>query len=196
MSLTLKASNKCFDGEVRKYTFKSKVLGDLDANFNLFLPAAAVNGSKAVPLLYYLAGLTCTEDNGAQKGGFHERAAKEGIAVLYPDTSPRGAKIEGEDDSYDFGSGAGFYINATKAPWSKHYNMYDHIVKEIPEQLKQSDIPVVSARAGGARARARASVAPRGSLLTRMHAPPTTLRPTRTSKTSLSRATRWADTAP
>lgn len=150
MSLTLKSSNKCFGGELRKYTFKSKVLGELDANFNIFLPEAAVQG-KSVPLLYYLAGLTCTEDNGAQKGGFHERAAKENIAILYPDTSPRGAGIQGEDDSYDFGSGAGFYINATKEPWSKNYNMYDHITKEIPEQLKSNKIPVVSRCVGDRR---------------------------------------------
>lgn len=105
-NLEKKSSNKCYGGEVRKYTFKSKALGNLDANFNIFLPPSAV-GSKAtkVPILYYLAGLTCTEDNGAQKGNFHERAAKEEIAIVYPDTSPRGAKIEGEDESYDFGSG-------------------------------------------------------------------------------------------
>lgn len=143
MSLTLKSSNKTFDGELRKYTFKSKVLGGLDANFNVFLPSEAVNGGQRVPVLYFLAGLTCTEDNAAQKGGFHERAAKEKIALVYPDTSPRGAKIEGEDDSWDFGTGAGFYINATKTPWSKSYNMYDHVTKELPEVIKASDIPVV-----------------------------------------------------
>jgi S-formylglutathione hydrolase len=138
--LELKSSNKCFGGELRKYSFQSKVLGDLSTNFNIFLPPNATNA----PVLYYLAGLTCTEDNGAQKGAFHEAAAKEGIAVVYPDTSPRGAKIEGEDESYDFGSGAGFYINATKAPYSKNYKMYDHIVKEIPELLKAEKLPVVS----------------------------------------------------
>jgi S-formylglutathione hydrolase len=105
-NLEQKSSNKCYGGELRKYSFQSKVLGDLPANFNIFLPPAALEkDAKAVPVLYYLAGLTCTEDNGAQKGAFHERAAKEGIAVVYPDTSPRGAKIEGEDESYDFGSG-------------------------------------------------------------------------------------------
>lgn len=142
MSLTLKSSNKCFEGELRKYSFKSSVLGNLETNFNLFLPCSAVQG-KAVPLVYYLSGLTCSEDNGAQKGGFHERAAHEGIAILYPDTSPRGAGIEGEDDSYDFGTGAGFYINATKQPWNENYNMYDHILSEIPEQLKCNNLPVV-----------------------------------------------------
>lgn len=105
-NLELKSSNKCCGGEVRKYTFQSKALGDLPANFNVFLPPSAVgNSPTSVPILYYLAGLTCTEDNGAQKGNFHERAAKEEVAVVFPDTSPRGAKIEGEDESYDFGSG-------------------------------------------------------------------------------------------
>lgn len=146
-NLELKSSNKCYGGELRKYTFQSKVLGDLPANFNLFLPPSALaEKATSVPVLYYLAGLTCTEDNGAQKGAFHEQAAKEEIAVLYPDTSPRGAKIEGEDESYDFGSGAGFYINATKAPWSKNYNMYDHVVKELPEVLKSNKLPVVSGK--------------------------------------------------
>ena len=106
MSLELKSSNKCYGGELRKYSSTSKVLGDLPANFNIFLPPSAVGGDTTrVPVLYYLAGLTCTEDNGAQKGAFHERASQENIAVVYPDTSPRGAKIEGEDESYDFGSG-------------------------------------------------------------------------------------------
>lgn len=115
------------------------MLGNLPANFNIFLPPG---GSKA-PLLVYLSGLTCTEDNAAQKGGMFEAAAQEGVAILFPDTSPRGAKIEGEDESYDFGSGAGFYINATKEPWNKHYKMYDHVTKELPEVIEGSkDIPV------------------------------------------------------
>lgn len=119
------SSHKVFDGSLTKYLFQSKTLGNLDANFNLFLPPQAYE-IKKVPILYFLAGLTCTEDNAAQKGGFFEAAAKEGIAICFPDTSPRGAKIEGEDDSYDFGSGAGFYVNASKEPWSKHYKVCCH----------------------------------------------------------------------
>lgn len=114
-----------------KYSFTSKVLGNLPANFNLFTPP----GNSKAPVLIYLSGLTCTEDNGAQKGGMFEAASQEGIALLFPDTSPRGAKIEGEDDAYDFGSGAGFYVNATKEPWNKHYHMYDHVTKELPQVL-------------------------------------------------------------
>ncbi len=96
-------------------------------------------------MLVYLSGLTCTEDNAAQKAPtLFEAAARHRLAVLLPDTSPRGAKIEGEDEAYDFGSGAGFYLNATKAPWSKHYRMYDHVVKELPEVLSKSGLPLVS----------------------------------------------------
>lgn len=80
------------------------MLGDLSANLNVFLPPQAVAGAK-VPVLYFLSGLTCTEDNAAQKGGFFATAAQEGIAIVFPDTSPRGAKIEGEEESYDFGTG-------------------------------------------------------------------------------------------
>lgn len=116
------SANKVFDGVLTKYSFQSKTLGGLDANLNVFLPPGASDSNK-VPVLYYLAGLTCTEDNGAQKGNFLETAAKEGIAVVFPDTSPRGAKIPGEDDSYDFGSGAGFYLNASQEPWSKNYKV-------------------------------------------------------------------------
>lgn len=119
--LEQKSQNKVFGGTVTKYSFPSSTLGDLTTSINLFLPKDG--GSTRFPVLYFLAGLTCTEDNAAQKGGMFEAAAKEGIALVFPDTSPRGAKIEGEDESYDFGSGAGFYINATKEPWSKHYQV-------------------------------------------------------------------------
>ncbi|KAJ7071204.1 carbohydrate esterase family 1 protein [Mycena amicta] len=108
--LELVSSNKVCDGELRKYKFKSAALGGLYANFNLFLPAQT-SGTK-VPILVYLAGLTCTEDNGG--GGFFGPASTEGIAILFPDTSPRGAGVDGEDADWDFGTGAGFYLNATK----------------------------------------------------------------------------------
>lgn len=101
---------------------------------NLYLPPQA-SSSKPVPVLFYLAGLTCTGDNGAEKGFFQHKASEQGIAVVYPDTSPRGLNIPGEDESYDFGSAAGFYIDATKDPWTKGYNMYSYITKELPEAL-------------------------------------------------------------
>lgn len=98
------SANKVFDGILTKYKFNSTVLGGLDSQLNVFLPSSATSSSPS-PILYYLSGLTCTEDNGAQKGGMFQAAQKEGIALVFPDTSPRGAKIEGEDESYDFGSG-------------------------------------------------------------------------------------------
>lgn len=90
----------------------------------------------------YLAGLTCTEDTAAQKGGFFNTAAEHGIGLVFPDTSPRGARVEGEDDDWDFGTGAGFYINATDKKWEK-YQMYDFVVKELPEVLKEADLGLV-----------------------------------------------------
>lgn len=143
--LEQKSSNKCCDGELRKYSFTSSALGGLPANLNVFLPSSALSGGggKKVPVLYYLAGLTCTEDNGAQKGGFHAAAAEHQIAVVYPDTSPRGAGAAGEDEAYDFGTGAGFYIDATKEPYAKHYQMWTHVTKEIPDVLSKAGLNLV-----------------------------------------------------
>jgi S-formylglutathione hydrolase len=135
------SSNKCFEGELIKYKFKSAALGGLSANFNLFLPANATTSNK-IPVLVYLAGLTCTEDNGAQKGSFVAPASDEGIALLFPDTSPRGAGVEGEDDSWDFGTGAGFYLNATHPKFATHYNMYTHISLELPQVIEAAGIPI------------------------------------------------------
>ncbi|KAK7680566.1 hypothetical protein QCA50_016348 [Cerrena zonata] len=140
MSLQKVSSNKTFGGELIKYKFKSEVLGGLDANFNLFLPPSAQKGK--VPILTYLSGLTCTEDNAAQKGSFLGPAAQEGIAILFPDTSPRGAGIEGESDSWDFGLAAGFYVDATNPKWSKHYNMLSHVTVELPSVLTAADLPI------------------------------------------------------
>ncbi|KII94185.1 carbohydrate esterase family 1 protein [Plicaturopsis crispa FD-325 SS-3] len=134
------SANRAFDGEIAKYKFKSEALGGLYANFNLFLPGNATKSK--VPVLVYLAGLTCTEDNGPQKGNFLKDAASEGIAILFPDTSPRGAGIEGEDDDWDFGTGAGFYLNATNPKFSKHYNMATHITSELPAVLAAADLPL------------------------------------------------------
>jgi len=97
--------------------------------FSLFLPKEAEN--EKVPLLTYLSGLTCTHDNFTTKAGAYGYAAEHGIAILAPDTSPRGDDVPDDKDSYDFGKGAGFYINATRQPWSKHYHMEDYIVCEL-----------------------------------------------------------------
>lgn len=101
---------------------------------NVFVPGTA-SSSKPAPVLFYLAGLTCTGDNGAEKGFFQAAAAEHNIAVVYPDTSPRGLNIQGEDESYDFGSGAGFYVDAIKEPYNKGYNMYSYITDELPKAL-------------------------------------------------------------
>lgn len=101
--------------------------------FSVFYPPSAEKGP--VPVLYYLSGLTCTDENFMTKAGAQRPAAREGIALVAPDTSPRGLGIPGEDDSWDFGTGAGFYLNATKEPWLK-YRMEDYIMKELPDVLR------------------------------------------------------------
>ena len=98
--------------------------------FAVYLPPQAE--VKAVPVLYWLSGLTCTDENFSQKAGFARAAANRGIAIVMPDTSPRGVTIEGADDSYDFGSGAGFYVNATETKWAGNYNMYSYVTQELP----------------------------------------------------------------
>lgn len=128
--LTLLSATKSFGGWIKRYQHQSSVL-ECAMVFSIFLPPQAENG--AVPLLWWLSGLTCTDENFMQKAGAQQVAAKLGIAIICPDTSPRGVKIKGEDDTYDFGSGAGFYVNATQKPWSKHYKMYDYIAEELPK---------------------------------------------------------------
>lgn len=115
--------------------------------FNLYLPPqVTTNPIHKVPLLIYLSGLTCTPENCSEKGFFQHGASKNGIAILYPDTSPRGLKIEGEDDSYDFGSGAGFYVDATASPWSSNYKMYSYITDELPKTVFSAFSQIDSSR--------------------------------------------------
>ncbi|CAK9779986.1 putative Carboxylesterase [Cutaneotrichosporon oleaginosum] len=131
MSLEKVSANRVANGVLTKYKFPSSALG-LETSVNVYVPDGAE--ASPVPVLFYLAGLTCTEDTGAQKGGMFNSAGKHRIALVFPDTSPRGAGVEGEDDDWQLGTGAGFYINATNPKW-KHYNMYDLIAKELPEVL-------------------------------------------------------------
>ncbi|KAI5454273.1 hypothetical protein NCC49_004333 [Naganishia albida] len=145
MALKQESRNKTFEGTLTKYSFPSRALGGLTAKLNVFLPPSASPTNK-VPVLYYLAGLTCTEDTGAQKGAFLGEAARQGVAVVFPDTSPRGAGVEGEEKDWDFGTGAGFYLTATSEAYKKHYNMYEHIVNEIPEILEKADIGIDRSR--------------------------------------------------
>lgn len=113
--------------------------------FGVFLPPQAEAGP--VPVLYWLSGLTCTEENFIVKAGAQRVAAQLGLAIVAPDTSPRGLKIPGEAESYDFGVGAGFYVDATQAPWSRNYRMYSYVAKELPG-LIASEFPVDPARSG------------------------------------------------
>ena len=111
--------------------------------FAIFLPPQASTGAK-VPVLYWLSGLTCTDENFMQKASAQRLAAELGIAIVAPDTSPRGEDVA-DDEGYDLGQGAGFYVNATQAPWNRHYQMYDYVVNELPE-LIESMFPVSDQR--------------------------------------------------
>jgi len=134
-----------FGGLVQKWTHPSSST-KTPMTFSVFIPPQAMAGSE-VPVLYYLSGLTCTDDNFTQKACAQRAAAEHGLLLVAPDTSPRGANIEGEDDSYDFGSGAGFYVDATVGKWSGHYHMYTYISKELPELIK-ANFPADSSRQG------------------------------------------------
>lgn len=130
---TLK-KHRCFEGELGFYKHGSKV-NNAPMTFAVYMPPQAKK--KRVPVLYYLSGLTCTEENFMAKAGAQQYAAKHGIALVSMDTSPRNLGLSGEDDSYDFGSGAGFYVNATEQPWAKNYQMYDYVVDELPAFVRQ-----------------------------------------------------------
>ncbi|MEO0444199.1 MAG: S-formylglutathione hydrolase [Pseudomonadota bacterium] len=124
---------KSFGGYINRYRHPSTTT-HCEMTFSLYLPPLAE--STSVPVLYWLSGLTCTDENFMQKAGAQRVASELGIAILCPDTSPRGTNLPGEHESEDFGSGAGFYLNATQAPWIQHYRMYDYIVEELPALVK------------------------------------------------------------
>jgi len=111
--------------------------------FSVFLPPQAEHAK--VGALYWLSGLTCNDQNFITKAGAQRAAAKHGIALICPDTSPRGVQIEGQDKDWDFGVGAGFYVNATEPKWHEHYNMYDYVTKELPD-LVNANLPVDPAK--------------------------------------------------
>lgn len=134
-NLTLISANKSFGGWHKQYSHESSIV-NCTMRFALYLPPQASNDNK-VPVLYWLSGLTCCDENFMQKAGAFRMAAELGIAILAPDTSPRGDDVA-NDDGYDLGQGAGFYVNATQAPWSRHYQMYDYIVKELPDLIEEN----------------------------------------------------------
>lgn len=131
-SPNLVSENRCFGGAVGFYTHHSQACNG-EMRFAVYLPPQAQ--SKAVPVLYFLSGLTCTEENFMVKAGAQQFAAKYGIMLVAPDTSPRDAGIPGEKDDWDFGTGAGFYVDATVEPWSSRYNMYTYVVQELPDLI-------------------------------------------------------------
>jgi S-formylglutathione hydrolase len=137
-ALTELSSTKSFGGWIKRFKHQSNSL-QCEMIFAVYLPPQA--DTQKVPVLWWLSGLTCNDENFMQKSGAQRIAAELGIAIICPDTSPRGLNLPGEHDSYDFGSGAGFYLNATQAPWADHYRMYDYISEELP-QLVFSELPL------------------------------------------------------
>lgn len=133
MPLELIETIRSFGGEQRRYKHQSKETGT-EMVFSVYLPPGAENGG--VPVLYWLSGLTCTDKNFVEKSGYQRYAAEHNIAVVAPDTSPRGLDLPGEHDSWDFGSGAGFYVDATNAPWSTNYRMFSYVTDELPNLVE------------------------------------------------------------
>lgn len=129
------AQSRCFGGSVSFHAHPSQATGG-QMRFALFTPPQAERGP--VPVLYYLAGLTCTEETFQIKAGAQRYAAEHGLMLVSPDTSPRDAGIEGEDEDYDFGTGAGFYLDAEREPYSKSYRMYTYVTQELPEILGEA----------------------------------------------------------
>lgn len=135
MNLENLSCQKSFGGWHKRYKHHSDVLG-CDMVFAVYLPPQAEQGVK-LPVVYWLSGLTCTDENFMQKAGAQRMAAELGLIIVAPDTSPRGADVPGDpDNAYDFGLGAGFYLNATQQPWARHYRMYDYVVSELPALIE------------------------------------------------------------
>ena len=128
MQLELVSEARCFEGRQLTYKHRSTVCA-CDMRFAAYLPPAAERGP--VPALYWLSGLTCTEENFSVKSGAQRYAAELGLALIIPDTSPRGVDVPGEEEFINVGTGAGFYVNATEAPWAAHYRMYDYVADEL-----------------------------------------------------------------
>jgi S-formylglutathione hydrolase len=143
-TLTTISQQLCFEGTQGVYSHHSAHTGT-SMRFGVFLPPQASHGP--VPLLYWLSGLTCSEENFITKAGAQRVAAELGVAIVTPDTSPRGLDIPGIADSYDFGNAAGFYVDATEAPWAQNFRMYSYVTQELPAVIK-ANFPVDLQRAG------------------------------------------------
>ncbi|HEV2677426.1 MAG TPA: S-formylglutathione hydrolase [Aliidongia sp.] len=144
MTLTTRSEQRCFGGRMGFHTHRSAMTGT-DMAFAVYLPPQAADAP--VPALYYLAGLTCTEETFAIKAGAQRLAAEHGLALVACDTSPRGANLPGEDDGWDFGTGAGFYLDATAEPWARHYRMGSYVNQELPA-LVEANFPIRADRKG------------------------------------------------
>jgi S-formylglutathione hydrolase len=142
---TLISEHRCFGGTVAFYKHASDVCGG-EMRFGVYLPPQALAGRK-VPVLTYLAGLTCTEETFLAKGGAPRVASELGLMLVAPDTSPRDTGYPGEKDAWDFGSGAGFYLDATQAPWSARYRMFSYVTRELPALLA-AHLPADPSREG------------------------------------------------
>jgi len=143
ITMKIKSEVRMFGGKQIQFTHQSTV-NNCEMTCSIFLPPQATN--ESVPVLYWLSGLTCTDENFVTKAGAQRYAAEEGVAIVMPDTSPRGKQVPDDaDGSWDFGKGAGFYLSATEEPWRQHYQMYDYIVNELPT-LINSEFPVDGAK--------------------------------------------------
>lgn len=143
MTIENLSRNKSFGGWNKQYSHHSTSL-NCQMRFAIYLPPQTLTGAK-VPVLYWLSGLTCSDENFMQKANAQRIAAELGIAIVAPDTSPRGDDVA-DEDSYDLGKGAGFYVNATQEPWKSHYQMYDYVVSELPALIEKT-FPVTQQRA-------------------------------------------------
>ncbi|MBD2080580.1 S-formylglutathione hydrolase [Leptolyngbya sp. FACHB-17] len=142
--MELLSKTRCFGGSIEVYSHRSASC-NAPMKFSIYLPQQA--RERSLPVLYFLAGLTCTEENFMVKAGAQQFAAKHGLILVAPDTSPRNTGIAGEDDDWDFGTGAGFYVDATQTPWNQHYRMYSYTVDELPALIAEN-FPVRSDRQG------------------------------------------------
>lgn len=128
---------RCFGGYQERYSHWSAV-NNCTMTFSIFLPPNVNNGTESAPCVFWLSGLTCNDENFVQKSGAQQYAAKLGLILVMPDTSPRGEDVpDAHDASWDFGLGAGFYVNAKEAPWSKNYQMFDYVNKELPDIIQK-----------------------------------------------------------
>jgi S-formylglutathione hydrolase len=144
MTITTVSQSKCFGGVQATHAHDS-VETHCSMRFGVFLPPQAQ--TSRVPVLYWLSGLTCTEENFIVKAGAQRVAAELGLAIVVPDTSPRGLNLPGEAASYDFGLGAGFYVDATEEPWARGYRMYSYVTKELPSVVS-ANFRIDASRAG------------------------------------------------